>query len=86
MSERQSDLAPWRLTRHLPYAIAVVGIGAATAALVPLRSSVNPTTDALALLLVVLFVAARYGMGPAVVASAVGMLCFNFFFLPRTTR
>ncbi|OFV90669.1 MAG: hypothetical protein A3G76_09655 [Acidobacteria bacterium RIFCSPLOWO2_12_FULL_65_11] len=42
----------------------------------------NDATVALAFLLVVLFVATRWGSRPAVVASVLGMLCFNFFFLP----
>jgi two-component system sensor histidine kinase KdpD len=66
----------------LPYGVAVAGVAATTAALVPLRDTVNPTTDALLLLLVVLFVATLHGMGPAVVAATAGMLCFNYFFLP----
>jgi PAS domain S-box-containing protein len=37
---------------------------------------------ALALLLVVLLVATVWGSWPALLASLLGMLCFNFFFLP----
>ena len=43
---------------------------------------VNSTTIALSFLLVVLAAASSYGLGPAILASLVGMLCFNFFFLP----
>ena len=64
------------------YLVAVLGMAFATVVLLAFRDRVNPTTVALALLLDVLFVATRWGMAPAVVASAVGMLAFNFFFLP----
>lgn len=47
-----------------------------------LRSHLNEMTVALAMLLVVLFVAAIWERGPALVASVVGMLCLNYFFLP----
>jgi two-component system, OmpR family, sensor histidine kinase KdpD len=43
---------------------------------------VNAATVSLALLLNVLFVATRWGSLPALSASIVAMLCFNFFFLP----
>jgi two-component system sensor histidine kinase KdpD len=47
-----------------------------------LGGGINPTTVALALLLVVLFVATVWGSRPAVVASLLGVICFNFFYLP----
>jgi two-component system sensor histidine kinase KdpD len=70
------------LHRAGEYLAAVVAIGAATAALKLFRSHINPTTVALALLLVILFVATRLGSRPAVLASIAGVFCFNFFFLP----
>jgi two-component system sensor histidine kinase KdpD len=42
----------------------------------------NPTTAALSLLLVVLAVAALWGLAEAIVTSLVAAACFNFFFLP----
>ena len=48
----------------------------------PFRAHVNVTTVALALLLAVLFAAIVFGSKPALAASALAMLCFNFFFLP----
>ena len=42
----------------------------------------NPTTVALAFLLVVLFVASAGPLWAAVLTSLVAMLCFNYFFLP----
>lgn len=64
------------------YLIAAAVIAALTAALKLLGGGVNSTTVALALLLAVLFIAARMESGPALVASVLAMLCFNFFFLP----
>ena len=66
------------------YLVAVVSISAVTAPLTLLSSHVNPTTAALAILLVVLFIAARLGSGPAIAGSVVGVLLFNFLFLPPT--
>jgi two-component system sensor histidine kinase KdpD len=43
---------------------------------------VNPTTVALTLLLLVLFLAARWGLRYAVATSIVATVCYNFFFLP----
>ena len=43
---------------------------------------INSTTAALALLLIVLFIATRWGSFPALFTSLFAMLCFNFFFLP----
>ena len=66
----------------LGYVAAVVVIAAATAVLKVFAGHVNPTTVALTLLLVVLFVATAWGSKPAVLASLLGVACFNFFFLP----
>ena len=54
----------------------------ATGLAVPFRAQVNVTTVALALLLAVLFAAIAFGSKPALAASVLAMLCFNFFFLP----
>ena len=43
---------------------------------------INSTTAALALLLIILFTATRWGSVPALFTSLLAMLCFNFFFLP----
>ncbi len=44
--------------------------------------SVNSTTVALSYLLAVLIISTSWGLGEAVLASIVAMLCLNFFFLP----
>jgi K+-sensing histidine kinase KdpD len=67
---------------RIGYLVAALAIAVATAVLKLLGSQVNSTTVALALLLIVLFIATRWGSLPAVVASLLSMLCFNFFFLP----
>lgn len=64
------------------YIVAVAGTAAVTLALRLLGQRINATTVALAMLLLVLFVAAYWGARPAIVASVLGVFCFNFFFLP----
>jgi len=64
------------------YLISLLATAAVTAALIPFREHINSTAIALAFLLDVLFVALFWGSGPALLASVVGVLCFNFFFLP----
>jgi K+-sensing histidine kinase KdpD len=64
------------------YLVAVSGVAAVTLVLKLSSEHINATTVALALLLVVLFVATWWGARPAVAASLLGVLCFNFFFLP----
>jgi two-component system sensor histidine kinase KdpD len=64
------------------YVVAVLGVVLVTIALKPFSGHINSTTVALALLLVVLFVATRWGSRPALLASALAVVCFNFFFLP----
>ncbi|HEX7175796.1 MAG TPA: ATP-binding protein [Pyrinomonadaceae bacterium] len=72
---------------RMGYVAAVAGVAAVTTALKLSAghinaAHINAATVALALLLVVLFVATGWGARPAVAASLIGVLCFNFFFLP----
>ena len=69
-------------TKQAGYIVAMACIAAVTFVLRLLGQRINSTTIALAMLLVVLFVAAYWGSRPAIVASVLGVLCFNFFFLP----
>ena len=64
------------------YGISVASVVVVTIGLVELDARVNSTTVALALLLVVLSSATFFGRNPALLASFVAMLCFNYFFLP----
>jgi len=68
--------------RSFGYLAAVLAMGAVTAICALLRSHINEMTVALAMLLMVLFIAAAWGRWPGVVASVLGMLCLNYFFLP----
>jgi K+-sensing histidine kinase KdpD len=68
--------------RIFRYGLAILGVAVVTGLLAPFRLAINSTTVALALLLVVLFAASLWGSGPALVASVVAVLAFNFFFLP----
>lgn len=82
-AERGQQVTRTLHMRSAGYLVAVCGIAAVTAVLAPLTGPhINATTIALALLLVVLFVATGWGSGPAVLAAVLGMLCFNYFFLP----
>ncbi len=75
-------LKPLAHKRLLGYVVAVVVIATATAVLKVFGNHINPTTVALALLLIVLFVAAAWGSKPAVLAALLAVGCFNFFYLP----
>src|SRR4051794_20652225 len=68
--------------RWFGYVAALVGIATAGGVLKLFGEHINPTTVALAFLLIVLFVATAWGSRPAIVASLIGILTFNFFFLP----
>lgn len=64
------------------YVVAALSVAALTLVLKLLGDHVNATTVSLALLLNVLLIAIHWGSVPALVASILAMLCFNFFFLP----
>ena len=64
------------------YFLATLAVAVLTGILLPMREHVNSTTEGFAFLLVVLSVAIIWGSGPALLASVLGMLCYNFFFLP----
>jgi PAS domain S-box-containing protein len=64
------------------YVAGALGIAAVTAIFGPYHDTLNDTTVALAYLLVVLLVATVWGPWRALTTSALGTLCFNFFFLP----
>jgi two-component system sensor histidine kinase KdpD len=82
LRRRSNVLARLPESNNLRYALAVAGVAAATSILAPFQAHINSTTVALALLLVVIFVATLWGSRPALLASIVGVLCFNYFFLP----
>ena len=71
----------WR-NRWSSYLLALLSAAASTALLIPLRGRINSTTIGFAFLLMVLFTAIFRGSKPALLASALGVLSYNFFFLP----
>jgi K+-sensing histidine kinase KdpD len=64
------------------YVFAVCGVAVVAGALAPFNDRLSSTTVALALLLIVLFAATGWGSRPALLAALLGVICFNFFFLP----
>jgi two-component system sensor histidine kinase KdpD len=73
-------------SRRAGYTVAVLGTVAVTGVLKLFGEHVNSTTVALGLLIVVLFVATGWGSRPAVLSSLLGLVCFNFFYLPPVGR
>ena len=69
-------------SKLLRFCLSVAAVLLATVALATLAEHVNLITVALALLLIVLAAATFFGRNPALLASFVAMLCFNYFFLP----
>ena len=68
--------------RWAGYVAAALSVLALTLVLKIVGDHLNAATVSLALLLNVLFIATRWGSLPALLASILAMLCFNFFFLP----
>ena len=75
-------LQPGSVPTWARYIVAASAIAIGTILFIPLRHLINSTTVALIYLLVVLFLAILWRSGPAMLASVLAMLCFNFFFLP----
>ena len=71
------------LTRNriLRYTLPVIAILLTTLAFFPVSETINSTTVALFFLIIILVFATFFGRNPALLASFVGMLCFNYFFL-----
>lgn len=66
------------------YLASVGGVLAIALLLSPFYRDVRGITAATALLIVVLLVAIKWGMGPALVSSLLGAVYLNFFFVPPT--
>ncbi len=73
---------------HSKHILALVRWTGATAGLIAIVAffhylfNANPTTEALTLLLFILFLAAKWGMRYAVITSFAAGACYNYFFLP----
>ncbi len=68
--------------KWIGYVVGPVCVAIAAAVLKLPGFHINSTTAALAFLLIVLFIATRWGSFPALFTSLLAMLSFNFFFLP----
>lgn len=64
------------------YLLPVFGLALLTGLLVPFRRNINSTTIGFAFLLFIVFAAILWGSKPALLASILGVLSYNFFFLP----
>lgn len=64
------------------YFWAATSIAVLTSLLLLLRAYINSTTVGFTYLLLIVFVAILWGSAPALLASLLGVLGFNFFFLP----
>jgi two-component system sensor histidine kinase KdpD len=68
--------------RAAGYAVATLGTAAVTLGLLAVRDHTTPLSKGFGLLVVVVTAAAIGGLGPGSLASFLGFLAFNFFFLP----
>jgi len=64
------------------FGVSLLAVLLITVLLEPFHTKINSTTVAFAFLLVVLFSATFFGRNPALLASLIAMLCFNYFFFP----
>jgi two-component system, OmpR family, sensor histidine kinase KdpD len=69
-------------SRVLGWLLAAGGSIALTAVLLPIRDELTPLSKGFFYLVVVVAAAATGGFGPGILASVLGFLLFNFFFLP----
>jgi two-component system sensor histidine kinase KdpD len=84
-------LRPEALRAHLRrnaqgYFEALLGIAVASLFIAVVNQFVYVSNISLAYLLVVLYIATRYGRGPAILASVLAFLAYDFFFIPPTLR
>jgi len=68
--------------RAAGYAVATVGTVALSLGLLAFRDDTTPLSKGFGFLVVVVVTAAVGGLGPGILASFLGFLAFNFFFLP----
>jgi two-component system, OmpR family, sensor histidine kinase KdpD len=67
--------------RSLPFIWSAAAVALATVAGLVLTSLVRLPNVSMVFLLAVLFAAARFGLRPALFASALSFLAYNFFFI-----
>jgi two-component system sensor histidine kinase KdpD len=68
--------------RAAGYAVATIGTVALTLGFLAFRDATTPLSKGFGFLIVVVAAAATGGLGPGILASLLGSLTFNFFFLP----
>ena len=69
-------------SKFVGFGVSVSAVLVVTLFLDLVSDEINSTTVALSLLLAVLSSATFFGRNPALLASFVAMLCFNYFFIP----
>ncbi|MBP6002704.1 MAG: PAS domain-containing sensor histidine kinase [Pyrinomonadaceae bacterium] len=69
-------------SKLLRFGVSLAAVLLATVGLMTMAGHVNLITVSLTLLLVVLTTATFFGRNPALLASFVAMLCFNYYFIP----
>jgi two-component system sensor histidine kinase KdpD len=84
-------LRPDSLRAHLRrnaqgYSEVLIGIAVASLVIALINQVVQIGNISLVYLLVVLYIATRYGRAPAVLASVLAFLAYDFFFIPPTLR
>lgn len=79
VTERPYNIEPFRVG---PYVAATLIVLGTLAVALLLRRGFEVSNVSLAFLTAILGVAVAYGLWPSLWASLLGMLCFNFFFLP----
>jgi two-component system, OmpR family, sensor histidine kinase KdpD len=70
------------IRRLAPYAVAIAGAAAITAVIGLVAPAATPSALSSLYLLLVLWLAARWGRGPAITGSVVAFLLYDFFFVP----
>ncbi|WP_088226743.1 sensor histidine kinase KdpD [Desulfosporosinus sp. FKB] len=70
---------PWATA---PYLMSIVMMTALTVAVAPIESFLGPVNIPMLYLLPVLLIAARWGKLPAVITAGIGVVIFDYFFVP----
>nr|WP_315398720.1 DUF4118 domain-containing protein [uncultured Duganella sp.] len=73
---------PWLRSRAAGYVIAALASVATALVAMPLAAWLDLANIAMLFLLMVVLVAVRFGRGPSVLGTCVGVACFDFFFVP----
>ncbi|MEO5935179.1 MAG: DUF4118 domain-containing protein, partial [Duganella sp.] len=79
----QADVkVPWLRSRVAGYVFSAAASVATALVAMPLAVWLDLTNIAMLFLLMVVLVAVRFGRGPSVLGTCVGVACFDFFFVP----